>query len=430
MNRGRFRFGIRNKLILGVTGISFLTYGVSALIIFFLSDVFAGRLGISEDGLILAVLLLGLAWNAVFAFLLAPVITKPIGLVTDAARLTAEGNIQAKVSVTKSDDELRDLALAFNEMSQNLRVIVQEIDHHSTHTHARADELSASAQEVANRSEEIAGTVGEIASGAENSAQAIQSIAESMEDITKIADDVHHRATSSKEASAEMVTILQKSRENTLSLWDGINEMENRSEKSLEALAKLEAGAREVEEIINLVGDIADQTNLLALNASIEAARAGEHGRGFAVVANEVRNLADESSSAVRNVTTLIKNIQADVSRVATEIETQVEISGREASKGTNTKYVIDNLVSSVTNVAESVETITQLVGEQREAVQQTSHQSQEVAAIAEETSAGAQQVTATSESQSEMISASAETASALAKQAEDLQKTIAKFST
>ncbi|AXF56693.1 methyl-accepting chemotaxis protein [Salicibibacter kimchii] len=429
MKRKRFRFGIRRKLILGVTGISLITYGVSAIFIFFLSDIFTAQLGISEDGVILAVLLLGLIWSAVFAFLLAPVITKPITRVTHATRVTADGNIQAEIPVTKSDDELRELALAFNEMSQNFRMIVQEIDQHSTHTHTQADELASSSQEAARRSEEITDTVGEIAGGSENTAQAIQSIAESMEDMTKIADDVHDRATSSKEASTEMVTILKKSRENTLSLWEGINEIENRSEQSLEAMGKLEEGARKVEEIINLVGDIADQTNLLALNASIEAARAGEHGRGFAVVANEVRKLADESSDAVQNITTLIKNIQGDVSRVATEIQTQVDVSGREASKGKNTKQVIDQLVSSCTDVANAVDTITQLVGQQREAIQQTSHQSQEVAAIAEETSAGAEQVTATSESQSTMISAGAEAASALTKQADDLRKTIAKFS-
>ncbi|QQK78635.1 HAMP domain-containing protein [Salicibibacter cibi] len=429
MGRKHFRFGIRRKLILGVTGISFITYGVSAIFIFFLSDFFMAQFGISEDGMILAVLLLGLIWSAVFAFLLAPVITKPIARVTHATRVTADGNIQTEIPVTKSDDELRELALAFNKMNQNLRTIVQEIDQHSTHTHTQADELSSSSQEAASRSEEITDTVGEIASGAENTAQAIQSIAESMEDMTKIADNVHDRATSSKEASTEMVTILKKSRENTLSLWDGINEIENRSEQSLEAMGKLEEGARKVEEIINLVGDIADQTNLLALNASIEAARAGEHGRGFAVVANEVRKLADESSDAVQNITSLIKNIQTDVSRVAKEIQTQVDVSGSEASKGKNTKHVIDQLVSSCTDVAKTVDTITRLVGQQRETIQQTSHQSQEVAAIAEETSAGAQQVTATSESQSTMITAGAEAASTLTKQADDLRKTIAKFS-
>ena len=68
--------------------------------------------------------------------------------------------------------------------------------------------------------------------------------------------------------------------------------------------------ANQIEQIIQLVGDIAEQRNSLALNASIEAARAGEHGKGFAVVAEEVRKLADESAKAVSGIAELIRNMQ------------------------------------------------------------------------------------------------------------------------
>ena len=84
------------------------------------------------------------------------------------------------------------------------------------------------------------------------------------------------------------------------SLIKGIENVAKSNSYSLEAVNRLQDNANEIEQIIQMVGDIATQTNLLALNASIEAARAGEHGQGFAVVAEEIRKLADQSAQAVK----------------------------------------------------------------------------------------------------------------------------------
>ena len=103
-----------------------------------------------------------------------------------------------------------------------------------------------------------------------------------------------------------MIRGLAQTTEVIQSLVNGIQKVASGSEAALGNVNQLEVNAGKVENIIQLVGDIAAQTNLLALNASIEAARAGEHGKGFAVVAEEVRKLADESGKAVQGISELI----------------------------------------------------------------------------------------------------------------------------
>ena len=100
----------------------------------------------------------------------------------------------------------------------------------------------------------------------------------------------------------------------------GIETLARNNVQSLQTVKQLEENASQVEQVIQLVGEVAAQTNLLALNASIEAARAGEHGKGFAVVADEVRLLADESAKAVQGISTLIQNIQQGVKNVVQQI--------------------------------------------------------------------------------------------------------------
>ncbi|WP_308017504.1 methyl-accepting chemotaxis protein [Alkalihalobacillus deserti] len=387
-------------------------------------------MGLSSDAIILFPLVKGVFWSGFLRYIAAPLITKPLHEVEEAARRAAAGDIQYDVTVSKSDDEIRALGLAYNEMLASLRSMVKDIDQNFNNTDKTVAEISAASELAATKATQIGLTMDEIAKGAENTAYAISSTAESMEEVTQIATQVQARANESKVSSEGMVSTLAESRKIVNLLVEGIRQLASDHERSLLAVDRLEKQAKEVGEIISLVGGIAGQTNLLALNASIEAARAGEHGKGFAVVADEVRNLADESAKAVQGITDLIHNIQTEVENVAEQIGEQVQVAWKQSEQGTATNKAIGEVEKSVNEVDSFITDISKMINRQMESIKTTTNQSQEVTAIAEETSAGSIEISAMTEQQGTSISEMEQMAHDLSNQAKKLKETIERFTT
>jgi methyl-accepting chemotaxis protein len=424
----KYKFGLRKKLVLFITILAIITYSTSGLFIYFVYPMIQDMLPFGELAFTILTLALGIFWSGVLAFLAAGFIIKPLQKLEKVALKAAHGDISVEAELSKSDDEIRSLGVAFNHMLYSLKEMVQKIDDNFRETNEKVIAISNESSVAAEQAEAIARTIGEISLGADNSAVSIQTTAESVEDVIRIAEEVQETAKTSGMVSNELVKDLQDSKEVIHSLVSGIQKLAKENEGSLQTVKRLEENATKVEQIIQLVGDIAAQTNLLALNASIEAARAGEHGKGFAVVAEEVRTLADESAKAVQGISELIKNIQDEVKNVVKQITEQVEVANQEAQKGTKTNDVIEEMTKTVHEMAESVTAITTLVDRQMESIMHTSTQSQEVAAIAEETSAGAQEVTTATNHQASVIENVEKLASELKGQAEELKNTITKF--
>ncbi|MCS0655012.1 methyl-accepting chemotaxis protein [Cytobacillus firmus] len=423
-----YKFGLRKKLVLFITSLAIITYTTSAVFLYFLFPSIEEMLPFGEAVFTFLTLAMGIFWSGVLAFFAAGFIIKPLQKLEKTALMAANGDIGQDAELSKSDDEIRSLGIAFNHMLFNLRDMVQKIDENFKETNEKVIAMSSESSAAAEQADSIARTISEISQGADSSAVSIQSTAESMEDVLRIAQEVQDTAKASQIVSGEMVQDLMESKKVIHSLISGIEKLAQDNEESLQTVKRLEQNAVKVEQIIQLVGDIAAQTNLLALNASIEAARAGDHGKGFAVVAEEVRKLADESAKAVQGISELIQNIQEEVRNVVTQISYQVETANNEVKKGTKTNEVIEEMAKVVNEMAASVSAISGLVDSQMEGIQHTSTQSQEVAAIAEETSAGAQEVSAATQHQTAVIGNVEKLAIELKEQAEKLNSTITKF--
>lgn len=425
----RYRFNLRMKLVLFTTVLALITYSTSAVFIYFLYDYVQQFIDVSQQTYIIIILLLGIFWSGVLAYFAARVITKPLQNLEAAASKVAEGDLNQTIEISRSDDEIRSLGIAFNGMLKNLNQMIENINHNFENTNQTVIQIREASNESAQHSTQISSSTTDISIGAEGSAQAIQETAESVEEATKLAKEVQGKAGQSKEKSNEMLITLNKSKDIVNHLVQGIQSLASSQEESLQDVDRLKQNAIQVESIITMVGDIANQTNLLALNASIEAARAGENGRGFSVVAEEIRVLADQSAQAVQRISGLIQAMQADVNQVVTQINANVTNANKEAESGEETNSAFEQMSRSVTDVADEIEQISNLVNKQLESIQKTVQQSQDVAAIAEETSAASEEVSASVDEQAKTIEMVEQLTGTLEAEAGRLKEQINKFS-
>ncbi|NCB82809.1 MAG: chemotaxis protein, partial [Bacilli bacterium] len=156
------------------------------------------------------------------------------------------------------------------------------------------------------------------------------------------------------------------------------------------AMEKITDSSQKIAKIIKTIDEIAFQTNLLALNAAVEAARAGEHGLGFAVVAEEVKNLAERSANAAKEITGIIE-ASIDQVKVGTEVANRTKASfGEILASIKKTSDLIGEIAISAKEQAEGMNQIATAMGSVDQITQQNASASEETAAAAEELNAQA----------------------------------------
>ncbi|PFU30332.1 chemotaxis protein [Bacillus cereus] len=161
----------------------------------------------------------------------------------------------------------------------------------------------------------------------------------------------------------EIIDCSNEGKESVHRLLIVINKLGEQSQRTSNSMNHLSERSKEIEQIVEVIQNIAAQTNLLALNASIEAARAGEHGKGFAVVAKEVRKLAESTAESTKNIGNLTKKIQEEIEKAYDNTKDNLHLvdEGVEMSADTNARIeniliMIQTLQNGATNVIKAIE--------------------------------------------------------------------------
>ncbi|MBV7543391.1 MCP four helix bundle domain-containing protein [Acidovorax sp. sic0104] len=315
-------------------------------------------------GLLLLAIIVG-------AYYLIGSIQRPLEQASGLAERIASGDLSMQESVTRGD-EFGDLLRSLYTMSDALGRMVQQVRQSTDSIAIASAEIATGNHDLSTRTEETSSNLQETAAAMEQFTSTIQQSAGSAQQASSLAAG----ATGVARKGGDVVT-------QVVATMEDINH-----------------SSKKIADIIGVIDSIAFQTNILALNAAVEAARAGEQGRGFAVVASEVRNLAQRSASAAKEIKELIN---ASVEKVETG------------------SRLVSDAGTTMTDIVQSVQRVTDMIGE--------------ITAASSEQSAGVSQVNQSignldqmTQQNAALVEESAAAAQSLREQADQLAQVVSRF--
>ncbi|MDG5473312.1 methyl-accepting chemotaxis protein [Jeotgalibacillus sp. ET6] len=355
-------------------------------------------------------------------------ITKPIRMVTSRMKAIARGQLPADPLIINSKDELGTLVNTVNEMNTQLRHLVSDINSVSSTVLSRGSMLSSHASEVREGSSQIASTMIELADGAGIQAESSSSLSHK---ITAFSNEISSSASLGEQArdTAEKTLVLTKEGAANMSeTIQKVQDINHNFKLAMNRVEGLDSQTENISQLVQVIQQIADQTNLLALNAAIEAARAGEHGRGFAVVADEVRKLAEQVSSSISGITSIILTIQTESKEVVEVLKQGYGLveEGTDQMEKTNQSFSsindqVKQVSAEITTVANSLYDVVKRTNEINQNIEQ-------IAAVSEEAAAGIEETSASAEDAYSTMQQVFETAKDLEQDAEQLNVHLSQF--
>lgn len=385
----------------------------------------------SKTDVILKVTLFTIGVVAVIAIIVSIIVSsgiasrlKKLGSTFEKA---AEGDLTVSVNIN-TKDEFEEVGNHFNLMMKKIAELIHNVKASSEVVGSNSKTISNMANETNRAINEVALTIDQVAQGASETSQDIQNGVDSLQVLAGQIESIDRLA-------GEMITISEKS--NSLGR-DGLGivaKLTDATEKNNRAateagivVSEMNSATGQIGLITDTINNIASQTNLLALNAAIEAARAGEAGRGFSVVADEIRKLAEQSTSATNQIQGLITAIKDKSTKAVQSMEEAKEIVVEQNLAVSNTKDIFNKILETIEELLNGINNIQASIIETNEGKDEIITRMQNISAVSEESSASAEEVSATTQEVTATMNEFTNSAAELQELSRKLEDQINKF--
>jgi methyl-accepting chemotaxis protein len=279
----------------------------------------------------------------------------------------------ASESLSATSTQMKQEAMSMTQLSETASHLSETVDDSVKTVAAAVEQSSANISEVSKASSNVEHNIQIVKNSAEDVSTRMQSIADAAEDMSTSVTTV---ASAMQEMSASLNEVSQSAADAA----KVANVAEGTAKATSETVNALGNSAREIENVLGVIKEIASQTNLLALNATIEAASAGEAGKGFAVVANEVKELAKRSAEATEDIRSRIENMQSNTHAAVSAIEQILLIISEINHINSTIASAVEEQTATVSEITRSVAGAAKSAGEVTKNVQEVAETTATVA--------------------------------------------------
>lgn len=309
-----------------------------------------------------------------------------VGMLAQALREMVRA-LRARIAESEAaTTEAKEQSLAAGNAAREAEQAKVDADARRAAMLAAAAELEKVVAAVSSLSQELSGQIGQSERGAEEQAARVGETAAAMEEMNSTVLEVSRNAAAAAETSDQARILAEQGSRVVEQTVESIAAVQKRSQAVKEDMAILGDLALSVNQIMNVISDIADQTNLLALNAAIEAARAGDAGRGFAVVADEVRKLAENTMKATTDVGGVVQTIQESTAKSAEGVEEAATYIENAVKLVSESGKALANIVAEAQATASQVSAIATASEQQSATSEEISRAVMQINTIADDT--------------------------------------------